>query len=83
MCFCIDNRNAGAIHTGIPVVVGCAAAHASATSVEVAVTGGISRNDHTQHEHKGKQKCEKSFHGFLLSKPWEKEEAQPFLTAPC
>ena len=42
--------------------------HAAATALEVAVTGGISWNSRTQHEHKGKKKCEKSLHGFLLSK---------------
>ena len=63
--------------------INMARAHTAATTVEVAITGGISRNSHTQHEHKGKQKCEKSLHGFLLSKSRRKEKAQPFLTAPC
>ena len=64
----IHHGNADTVHTRIPVVGGCAAAHAAATAVEVAVTGGISWNSRTQHEHKGKKKCEKSLHGFLLSK---------------
>ena len=83
MRFRIDDRNADTVHAGIPVVACAAAAHAAATAVEVAVTGGIHRNSHTQHEHQRKQKCEKSFHGFLLSKLREKETAQSFLTAPC
>jgi hypothetical protein len=43
----IHHGNADAVHTRIPVVGGCAAAHAAATAVEVTVTGGISRNNRT------------------------------------
>lgn len=68
----IHHGNADTVHTRIPVVGGCTAAHAAATAVEVSVTGGISRDCHTQYEHKGKQKCEKSLHGYLLSKSWQK-----------
>ena len=40
--------------------------------------GGISRNSRTQHEHKGKKKCEKTLHGFLLSKLRKKKKRSHF-----
>ena len=74
----IHHGNADTVHTRIPVVGGCAAAHAATTAIEVAVTGGISRNNRTQHEHKGKEKCEKSLHGFLLSTLRKKKRRSHF-----
>ena len=46
--------------------------------IDIVELNPISRNNRTQHEHKGKKKCEKSLHGFLLSKLRKKKRRSHF-----
>ena len=70
MATCFNNRNADAVHAGVPIAGGCSVAQIASAAINILIANGVSRHSDSQHQDDGKNKRKNSLHrgppfGFL------------------